>query len=147
MRIRYILIWLGALCMFLEDFPVFGQENKKFLWSGVIRTRMQGDYQNNKRAENRFMHGFRLTGTLLLSDKIDVRARLKSGSASSIASSGWMTFGDMFANENVTLGWVYVRLRLNPKLTLMTGKFPSPFFRPTQLVMDNDVSPEGKFIN
>ena len=143
MRIRYILIWLGALCMFLEDFPVFGQENKKFLWSGVIRTRMQGDYQNNKRAENRFMHGFRLTGTLLLSDKIDVRARLKSGSASSIASSGWMTFGDMFANENITLGWVYVRLRLNPKLTLMTGKFPSPFFRPTQLVMDNDVSPEG----
>lgn len=142
MRLMFILISLGAIDLFSGGSTALGQEKEHFDWNAMIRTRMQGDYQNGNNAANRFMYGFSLNGTLRVTDRINVTGRLKSGDSREITSSGWIEYSDL-AIQSPSLAWMYVRLRLNPSLTLIAGKHPLPFFRPTQLVMDKDLSPEG----
>ncbi|MCY3712721.1 MAG: hypothetical protein OXH02_05470 [Gemmatimonadetes bacterium] len=120
-----------------------GQEEDRFSWNGMIRTRLQGDYQDGSRAVNRFMYGFFLNGTFRLTDRIDVAGRIKTGNPNAIVTSEWMSYGDFLVNEHPHVSWAYVTLRPNPSLALIAGKFPLPFFRPTQVVLDSDLSPEG----
>ena len=143
MRTRFILLCVFTLGILLDTAPAAGQEEDRFSWSGMFRTRLQGDYQDGSNALNRFMYGFFLDGTLRLTDRIDVRGRLMSGNPKAIVTADWMSYGDLLVRENPYISWMYVNVRPNPSLTLTAGKFPLPFFRPTQVVLDSDLSPEG----
>lgn len=143
MRIRYILMCACTLAVLSNSSPAAGQEDDRFSWNGMIRTRLQGDYQDGSRAQNRFMYGFFLNGTLRVSDRIDVAGRLMTGNPKAIVTADWMSYGDLLVRETPYVSWMYARIRPNPSLTLIAGKFPLPFFRPTQVVLDSDLSPEG----
>ena len=143
MRTRFILLCVFTLGILLDTAPAAGQEEDRFSWSGMFRTRLQGDYKDGSNALNRFMYGFFLDGTLRLTDRIDVRGRLMSGNPKAIVTADWMSYGDLLVRENPYISWMYVNVRPNPSLTLTAGKFPLPFFRPTQVVLDSDLSPEG----
>lgn len=144
MRIRNILMCACTLAVITTIAPAAAQEeDDRFSWNGMIRTRLQGDYQDGSNAVNRFMYGFFLDGTLRLTDRIDVRGRLMSGNPKAIVTADWMSYGDLLVRENPYVSWMYVNVRPNPSLTLTAGKFPLPFFRPTQVVLDSDLSPEG----
>jgi len=152
MQLKFFLICICTLTLFSNTFPASGQESKRFSWNGAIKTRMQGDYQTGNQAANRFVYGFFLNGTLRLTERIDVIGRLMSGNNRKIASSGWLNYSDLFVPKSSLISWdvrnlqirrMYARLRLNPSLTLIAGKQPLPFFRPTQLIMDKDLAPEG----
>ena len=143
MRIRHILMCACTLAALSISYPATGQEDDRFSWSGMIRTRLQGDYQDGSRAVNRFMYGFFLNGTVRLSDRIDVTGRLMTGNPKAIVTADWMSYGDLLVRETPFVSWMYARIRPNPSLTLTAGKFPLPFFRPTQVVLDSDLSPEG----
>ncbi len=143
MRIRYILMCACTLAVLSNSSPAAGQEDDRFSWNGMIRTRLQGDYQDGSRAQNRFMYGFFLNGTLRVSDRIDVTGRLMTGNPKAIVTADWMSYGDLLVRETPYVSWMYARIRPNPSLTLIAGKFPLPFFRPTQVVLDSDLSPEG----
>ncbi|MDE2846577.1 MAG: hypothetical protein OXO51_07730 [Gemmatimonadota bacterium] len=119
------------------------QEEDRFSWNGMIRTRLQGDYQDGSRAVNRFMYGAFLNATLRVSDRIDVTGKVMTGNPKAIVVADWMSYGDLFERENPHVSWMYARIRPKPELTLTVGKFPLPFFRPTQVVLDSDLSPEG----
>ncbi len=143
MRIRHILMCACTLAALSISYPATGQEDDRFSWSGMIRTRLQGDYQDGSRAINRFMYGFFLNGTVRVSDRIDVTGRLMTGNPKAIVTADWMSYGDLLVRETPFVSWMYARIRPNPSLTLTAGKFPLPFFRPTQVVLDSDLSPEG----
>ncbi len=143
MRIRHIVMCAGTLAALSISYPATGQEDDRFSWSGMIRTRLQGDYQDGSRAVNRFMYGFFLNGTVRVSDRIDVTGRLMTGNPKAIVTADWMSYGDLLVRETPFVSWMYARIRPNPSLTLTAGKFPLPFFRPTQVVLDSDLSPEG----
>ena len=143
MRIRHVLMCACALAVLSNSSPAAGQEVDRFSWSGMLRTRLQGDYQDGSRAVNRFMYGFFLNGTVRVSDRIDVTGRLMTGNPKAIVTADWMSYGDLLVRETPYVSWMYARIRPNPSLTLIAGKFPLPFFRPTQVVLDSDLSPEG----
>ncbi len=143
MRIRYVLMCACAIAVLSNISPVAGQEDDRFSWSGMFRTRLQGDYQDGTRAVNKFMYGFFLNGTVRVTDKIDMTGRVMTGNPKAIVTADWMSYGDLFVRENPYVSWMYARVRPNPSLTLIAGKFPLPFFRPTQVVLDSDLSPEG----
>ena len=147
MWIRCSLLCVLALSVLTYVVPAAGQdaaqEEDRFSWNGMVRTRLQGDYQDGSNALNRFMYGFFLNGTLRLTDRIDVTGRIMSGNPRAIVTADWMSYGDLLVRENPYVSWMYVKVRPNPTLTLTAGKFPLPFFRPTQVVLDSDLSPEG----
>ena len=134
---------LAALTSAMPAVPVAAQEDDRFIWNGMIRTRLQGDYQDGSNAVNRFQYGAFLNATLRVTDRIDVTGKVMSGNPKAITVADWMSYGDLFERENSHISWMYARVRPNPSLTLTAGKFPLPFFRPTQIVLDSDLSPEG----
>ena len=143
MRIRHILMCACTLAVLANVAPAMAQEDDRFSWNGMIRTRLQGDYQDGSRAVNRFMYGAFLNATLRVTDQIDVTGKVMTGNPKAIVVADWMSYGDLFVRENPHISWMYARIRPNPSLTLTAGKFPLPFFRPTQVVLDSDLSPEG----
>lgn len=144
MRSRFILLCACTLAVLTNVAPAAGQEDDdRFSWGGMIRSRLQGDYQDGSRAVNRFMYGAFLNATLRVTDRIDVTGKVMTGNPRAITVADWMSYGDLFVRENPHISWMYARIRPNPSLTLTAGKFPLPFFRPTQVVLDSDLSPEG----
>ncbi len=144
MRIRHVLTVAFTLAALTNIAPAAAQEeDDRFSWNGMIRTRLQGDYQDGSRAVNRFMYGAFLNATLRVTDRIDVTGKVMTGNPKAITVADWMSYGDLFVRENPYISWMYARIRPNPSLTLTAGKFPLPFFRPTQVVLDSDLSPEG----
>ncbi len=148
MRIRHTLLFACTLAVLGNAIPasvepVSAQEDDRFSWNGTFLTRLQGDYQDASRAVNRFMYGLILDGKLRLTDRVDFAGRLATGNPKAIATTAWVSYGDLLVRENPYISWMYVNVRPNPSLTLTAGKFPLPFFRPTQLVLDNDLAPEG----
>ena len=146
MPIRFFLLcvlFLTVVTNVVSVAPVAAQEEDRFSWNGMIRSRLQGDYQDGSRAVNRFMYGAFLNATLRVSDRIDVTGKVMTGNSKAITVADWMSYGDLFVRESPHISWMYARIRPNPSLTLTAGKFPLPFFRPTQVVLDSDLSPEG----
>ena len=146
MPIRFFLLcvlFLTVVTNVVTVAPVAAQEDDRFSWNGMIRSRLQGDYQDGSRAVNRFMYGAFLNATLRVSDRIDVTGKVMTGNSKAITVADWMSYGDLFVRESPHISWMYARIRPNPSLTLTAGKFPLPFFRPTQVVLDSDLSPEG----
>lgn len=145
MRTRFFLMCALSLAVLTNVAPAAAQEQEddRFSWSGMIRSRLQGDYQDGSRAVNRFMYGAFLNATLRLTDRVDVTGKVMTGNPKAITVADWMSYGDLFVRENPYISWMYARIRPNPSLTLTAGKFPLPFFRPTQVVLDSDLSPEG----
>ncbi|MCY4545280.1 MAG: putative porin [Gemmatimonadetes bacterium] len=146
MPIRFFLLcvlFLTVVTNVVTVAPVAAQEEDRFSWNGMIRSRLQGDYQDGSRAVNRFMYGAFLNATLRVSDRIDVTGKVMTGNSKAITVADWMSYGDLFVRESPHISWMYARIRPNPSLTLTAGKFPLPFFRPTQVVLDSDLSPEG----
>lgn len=140
---RCCLLCVLSLSVLTFDVSATGQEEDRLSWNGMIRTRLQGDYQDGSRAVNRFQYGAFLNATLRVSDRIDVTGKVMTGNPKAIVVADWMSYGDLFVRENPHISWMYARVRPNPALTLTAGKFPLPFFRPTQIVLDSDLSPEG----
>ncbi|MXX04448.1 MAG: hypothetical protein F4Z49_12000, partial [Gemmatimonadetes bacterium] len=87
-----------------------GQEEDRFSWNGMMRTRLQGDYQDGSRAVNRFMYGFFLNGTFRLTDRIDVAGRIKTGNPNAIVTSEWMSYGDFLVHEHPHVSLMYVKV-------------------------------------
>lgn len=147
MRTRCALLCVLSLSVLTYVVPAAGQdagqEEDRLSWNGMIRTRLQGDYQDGSRAANRFMYGAFLNATLRVSDQVDVTGKVMTGNPKAIVVADWMSYGDLFVRENPHVSWMYARIRPSPALTLTVGKFPLPFFRPTQVVLDSDLSPEG----
>ena len=144
MGTRCLLLCVLSITVLNYVAPAAAQDDDdRFSWNGMIRTRLQGDYQDGSHALNRFMYGFFLNGTLRLTDRIDVAGRIMSGNPKAIVTADWMSYGDLLVRENPYVSWMYVKVRPNPSVALTAGKFPLPFFRPTQVILDSDLSPEG----
>ena len=115
----------------------------RLMWRGTVRMRWQGDFQNGTRARNVLQYGLRLDTSLRASDRIDLVGRLMTGNPRAIVTSEWVKAGDFLKNKNPHISWLYAQVRPVPSVTLTGGKFPMPFFKPTSVVLDPDLSLEG----
>ncbi len=114
----------------------------RLTWRGTVRMRWQGDFQNGTWARNVLQYGLRLDTTLRASDRIDIVGRLMTGNPRAIVTSEWVKAGDFLMNKNSHISWLYAQVRPVPSVTLTGGKFTMPFFKPTSVVLDPDLSAE-----
>ncbi|MBP1684377.1 MAG: hypothetical protein H6Q33_520 [Deltaproteobacteria bacterium] len=116
---------------------------------GDVRLRDEGFYQQDRSARNRFRFRARLGVTANLSDEISATVRLATGDPDDPISTN-QSAGDTFSRKSINLDWAYLTLKpgrtfhLDPGwITLTAGKFGVNSYRLSELVWDDDVSPEG----
>lgn len=116
---------------------------------GDIRLRNEGFYQDDKIARSRFRARARIGVTVAASNELAGTVRLATGNADDPISTN-QTLGDVFSRRGVNLDWAYLTLTpgetvgLTPGwLTVTAGKFGVSAYRPSELVWDDDIAPEG----
>ncbi|HJQ85235.1 MAG TPA: putative porin [Candidatus Binatia bacterium] len=122
---------------------------------GDIRFRHEGFYHQPARdetrvtARNRERIRARIGVKATLSDELAATVRLASGNPDDPISTN-QTLGETFTPKNINLDWAFITLTpgktfgIRPGLLAVNaGKFPNPIFRASEMVFDDDLSPEG----
>jgi len=116
---------------------------------GDLRVRGEGFYQHDLHARTRVRLRGRLGLTVNGSDEISGTVRLATGDPNDPISTN-QTVQNTFTRKPVNLDWMYLRLRpsttlgLRPGLIdISIGKFGVNVYRVSELIWDDDVSPEG----
>jgi len=130
----------------------------KFTPFGDVRIRQEGFYNQPKsktaggspiHARNRTRFRWRLGLKYAYSEELGATIRLASGNPDDPISTNETLEGN-FTRKNVNLDWAYLTVApgksfgIRPGLlTINAGKFPNPMFRVSEMVFDEDLSPEG----
>jgi hypothetical protein len=130
----------------------------KFTPFGDIRIRQEGFYNQPTpkasggspiHARNRTRFRWRLGLKYAYSDELSATIRLASGNPDDPISTN-ETLDGSFSRKNVNLDWAYLTVAPGKSfgwrpgvVTFNAGKFPNPMFRVSELVFDDDLSPEG----
>ncbi|MGD0946570.1 MAG: putative porin [Candidatus Binatia bacterium] len=116
---------------------------------GDIRLRDEGFYQEGAVARNRGRFRARIGLTVNASDEISGTVRLATGDPNDPISTN-QSFQNTFTRKSINLDWAYLTLKpgktfgLEPGwVTVTAGKFGLTNYRTSELVWDDDVSPEG----
>jgi putative porin len=116
---------------------------------GDVRFREEGFYQDELHGRNRFRVRARIGLNANVSDEISGTVRLTTGNASDPISTN-QTLDSVFTRKSINLDWAYLTLKpgktfgMEPGwLTVTAGKFGVNTYRFSELVWDDDVSPEG----
>ena len=116
---------------------------------GDVRVREEGFYQEDKTARNRGRVRARLGLNINPSDEISSTIRIATGDSNDPISTN-QSFQNTFTQKSINLNQAYLTLKpgktfnLEPGLlTVVGGKFGLNNYRPSELVWDDDVSPEG----
>jgi len=116
---------------------------------GDLRARGEGFYENGLIARNRFRLRARVGLNADVTDEIGATVRLISGNPDN-PLTGNQSLERTFTRKPINLDWAYLTLKpgksfgLEPGwLTLTGGKFGVNAYRVSELVWDDDLSPEG----
>jgi hypothetical protein len=116
---------------------------------GDLRIRQEGFYEDGMIANNRFRLRARLGLNVAPSDEVAATFRLASGNPNDPISTN-QTFTSEFTRKPFNLDWAYLTVKpshsigLDPGwFSLTGGKFGVPNYRVSELVWDDDLSPEG----
>ncbi len=130
---------LAKLPTWLDRITIFGD----------ARTRFEGFYANNLKARNRFRLRARLGVSSRISDEIGATVRLATGNEKDPISTN-QTLDSTFTRKPINLDQAYLTLtpgktfHLQPGLfTVTAGKFGVNAYRTSELLWDDDLSPEG----
>ena len=128
---------------------------KRISLFGDVRVRHEGFYHqpstgsSSVTARNRERVRARIGLKATFSDELSATVRLASGSLDDPISTNETLSGN-FTRKHINLDWAYLTLTpgetfgMRPGfLSLTGGKFPNPIFRASELVFDDDLSPEG----
>ncbi len=116
---------------------------------GDLRVRHEGFYEDGLVARNRFRFRARVGLTVTPSEEASATLRLASGDPNDPISAN-QTFNNTFTKKSVNFDQAFLTLRpgktvgLEPGWVWMTlGKFGVNAYRVSELVWDDDLSPEG----
>ena len=119
--------------------------------SWITNMKLKGDFrfreeykdETGKIERYRTRIRFRLGFTTLINDKTTLGFRLASGSD---PRSTNVTLGDSEANKEISLDSIYFSYKFSDNTVVWGGKYKSikyALFRPTDLLWDSDITPEG----
>ena len=139
----------------------WADQMKKFTLFGDLRTRFEGFYHQphvgpvdgeSKQvvtARNRERIRARIGLKYTYSDELSATVRVATGNPDDPISTN-DDLGSVFNRKHVNLDWAYLTFTpgktfgLRPGVvSIDAGKFPSPLFRPGEMVWDEDLAPEG----
>jgi hypothetical protein len=116
---------------------------------GDLRIRQEGFYEEGLIANNRFRLRARLGLLVNPTNEVQAGFRLASGNANDPISTN-QTFEKEFTRKPFNLDWAYLSLKPmqvfgwdRQWVSITGGKFPVSAYRTSELVWDDDLSPEG----
>jgi hypothetical protein len=116
---------------------------------GDLRNRYEGFFQNHRVADNRFRLRARFGLTAAPSDEISATIRLATGNPDNPVSRN-QTYQNVFTEKPISLDQAYMTFKpgktfgIEPGLFVATaGKFSTNAFRTTEVMWDDDLTPEG----
>jgi len=116
---------------------------------GDVRMRFEGFYQGDRIAENRERYRARVGLTAVPSEEASATVRLATGDPNNPVTRN-QTFNNTFTQNNINLDQAYLTIKpgktfnLEPGLFVLTGgKFSTNAYRVSELVWDDDLTPEG----
>jgi putative porin len=116
---------------------------------GDIRMRYEGFFQEHRIAENRERLRARIGLTANVSDEVSGTFRIATGDPNNPVTRN-QTFNNTFTQKNINLDQAYITLKPSHTLglepgwfTLTGGKFSANAYRVSELVWDDDLTPEG----
>ena len=129
----------------------------RFSFSGDVRNRFEGFFQDGVNARTRERVRLRFGATMKITDEVMAGFRLVSGDPNDPISAN-QTLGDAFTKKPFNLDQAYITI--TPKQTIglgdwawnpisiTAGKFANPLFRPraasiSEMIWDEDLQPEG----
>lgn len=124
---------------------------KKLTLSGEIRVRNETFFREGDPDRIRQRFRLRVGAKAAVNEETELGFKLASGDGDDPISNN-QTFTDVFTFKeiNITNGYLKVAPAKSlgmarPYVTLMGGKFDTPTYVPTKLVLDGDLTPEGFF--
>lgn len=114
---------------------------ERLTFAGDLRLRhesMMRDAPNRDRHRQRFR--LRLGSTLKFDDFL-VGIQLASGEGSQTSTN--QSFDSLFSQKPVWIQQAYLQWKAAQWLAITGGKMPNPFFRVSEMVWDDDLTPEG----
>ena len=114
---------------------------------GDARLRWDGIYKNPGNDNERERYRARLSLSATISENIELFLRFETGIDDPVSSN--QTFGESTSGKEIGIGRAYVNWKVNEKLQIMGGKMKMPWFTAGEnnLLWDNDLNPEGIFVN
>jgi hypothetical protein len=111
--------------------------------TGDIRLRYQWEdtEDDSKEDRNRGRFRLRLGAETKLVDEVKVGFGLASGSGDPRSYN--VTFENTFEKKNIRIDYVYAQYTPANSFSLIGGKFQNPLYRPSDLLWDTDITPEG----
>jgi hypothetical protein len=116
---------------------------------GDVRTREEGFYAEDLQGRNRFRIRARVGLNANVTDEVSATVRLATGDSNDPISTN-QTLGNTFTRKPVNLDWAYITLKpgktfgLEPGWgSVVGGKFGVSAYRTSELIWDDDLSPEG----
>jgi hypothetical protein len=118
---------------------------------GDLRNRVEGFYGDNYHAQTRYRIRARVGLNANVTDEISGTVRLATGDSNDPISTN-QTLGNTFSRKSINLDWAYMTIKPGKTFSLepgwgqiVLGKFPNMLARESELVWDDDLSPEGAF--
>jgi len=116
---------------------------------GDWRNRVEGLYGNDYHAQTRYRLRARVGLNANVTDEVSGTVRLASGDPNDPISTN-QTLTNTFTRKPINLDWAYLTIKPGKTFGLapgwgqiITGKFPVTLARYSELVWDDDLSPEG----
>jgi len=116
---------------------------------GDLRNRYEGFFQEGRTAENRFRLRARIGLTANVTDEIGATVRLATGDSNNPVTRN-QTFQNAFTQKSINLDQAYMTLKpgktfnIEPGwVTVTAGKFSANAYRTSELIWDDDLTPEG----
>ncbi len=135
-----LFIIVQACFVFSQSLPSWITDMKL---KGDFRFREEYKDETGKLERYRTRIRFRLGFTTSINDKTELGFRLASGSD---PRSTNVTLGDSEANKEISIDSVYFAYKFSENTFIWGGKYKSikyALFRPTDLLWDSDITPEG----
>jgi hypothetical protein len=116
---------------------------KNIKFSGDFRLRYQWEDReaDDKLERNRGRFRLRLGAETKLADEVKVGFGLASGSGDPRSTN--VSFENTFEKKNIKIDYAFAEYSPVKWFSLIGGKFQNPLYRPSDLLWDTDITPEG----
>ena len=108
---------------------------------GDLRIRQQVESQDSTTSRSRSRIRFRLGGSNAVSEDTKVSFGLATGGTDPRSTN--QTLQNSSQTPDIRLDYAYVTHKFPDQFTVMAGKMKNPLYRPSDLLWDSDINPDG----
>ena len=143
---KQVTIFMIAILTLSTSGHLYGAtENKNTLstlkLNGDLRLRYQTEKKESSTNRTRNRIRFRLGGESSISEKSNIKFGLATGDDNPRSNNQTLT--NSFETLSFRLNYAFIKHTLSNQTTLFAGKMKNPLWRPSDLIWDSDINPNG----